>query len=111
MTNMRCLVPVVILVLAASSHAQTPEEEELARQEAFRLGMQDIVADLNAGSTDRFIASIDQNDIVDRIFGLKLIDQKVKMQFRDNLEFQYEPMIRSAFSNSKDTIRATLLGV
>ena len=45
--------------------------------------MQRIVDDLNAGSTDAFVDSIDQADMLDRIFGLRLIDQRIKKQVRE----------------------------
>jgi len=91
--------------------AEPVEDEELARQETFRAGMQEIVAELNRGSFDRFIAAIDRDDFIERIFGLRLIDQKVKRQFLDDLEFRYDSMIKSAFADSKDELKATLLAV
>jgi len=91
--------------------ADDAEKEELARQQAFRTGFQEIVDGLNAGSPDKFIDAIDSRDIVDRIFGLRLIDQRVKKQFRDSLEYRFDNIITSAFSESKDHMKATLLGV
>jgi hypothetical protein len=101
----------LLLGIAGFSNAATPEEEERARQEAFRLGMQEIVAGLNAGSTERFIAAIDRGDMLDRIFGLRLIEQRVKRDFQENLEYSYPGLIGSAFADSKDGITASLLGV
>lgn len=83
---------------------------ELERQAAFRAEFSEIVDDLNVGSFDKFIAATDKQDIVERIFGLRLIDQKVKKQFRDSLEYNYDGMIKSAFSESKETVKARLLG-
>lgn len=99
------------LLHAAAVAAQTPEELELARQAAFRDGMQAIVTRLNEGSTDRFIAATRKEEMVDRIFGLRLIDQKVKRQFEDDLEYRYESLIDSAFPSGDGAIKATLLGV
>jgi tetratricopeptide (TPR) repeat protein len=96
---------------AGLAGAETPEELELRRQAAFRDGMQEIVARLNEGSSDRFIAATRQDEMVDRIFGLRLIDQKVKRQFEDDLEYRYEGLINSAFPSGDEAIRATLLGV
>ena len=87
------------------------EQAELARQEAFRAGMQDIVDGLNGGSPDRFIAAIDQEDFVARIFGLRLIDQKVKKSFRESMEYSFDSMVAMTFADSKDEMKATLLGV
>ena len=58
------------------------EREELERQEIFRAGFQEIVADLNNNSLERFAHAIDRDDMLERIFGLRLIDQKVKQNFR-----------------------------
>ena len=52
---------------------------ELERQEVFRAGFQDIVTDLNGNSLERFANAIDRDDMLDRIFGLRLIDQRVKL--------------------------------
>lgn len=105
------LLFLLLLGITGLASAATPEEEERARQEAFRLGMQEIVAGLNAGSTERFIAAIDRDDMLERIFGLRLIEQRVKRDFEENLEFSYPGLIGSAFADSKDGIRASLLGV
>lgn len=91
--------------------AATPEELELGRQAAFRDGMQAIVARLNEGSSDRFIAATRRDEMVGRIFGLRLIDQKVKRQFEDDLEYRYESLIQSAFPSGDDAVTSTLLGV
>jgi hypothetical protein len=102
----------LLLVGTASiSQAATPEEEEQARQAAFRLGMQEIVAGLNAGSPERFIAAIDRDDMLDRIFGLRLIEQRVKRDFQEDLEYRYPGLIGSAFADSADGMKASLLGV
>ena len=87
------------------------EKAELARQEAFRAGMTEIVADLNSGSFDRLTAAIDRRDMVERIFGLRLIDQKIKRSFNDSLEYSYDAMIESGFEVPKEGLKATLLGV
>jgi tetratricopeptide (TPR) repeat protein len=105
------LILLGLCVFGADIQAATPEEEELARQAAFRNGMQEIVAALNTGSTERFIAVTDREAIVERIFGLRLIDQKVKRQFEEDLEFRYDGMISSAIPATEDGIKATLLGV
>lgn len=100
----------VAMTVSSSSIADEAEDQELARQQAFEAGMQDIVAGLNGGSADRFVAAIDQNDFIERIFGLRLIDQRVKKSFRESMEFQFDAMISATFADSKDSIKATLLG-
>lgn len=94
-----------------ADEAQDAEKAELARKEAFRSSIEEIVNDLNNGSFDSFIKAIDQNDMVDRIFGLRLIDQKIKKQFNEKLEYSYEGMIKSGFAIPEDGLKATLLGV
>lgn len=87
------------------------EKQELARQEAFRSSFGAIVENLNYGYFDSFIAAIDQRDMVDRIYGLRLIDQKIKKQFNENLEYSYNDMIMSAFQIPEEGLKATLLGI
>ncbi|MDH3614735.1 MAG: hypothetical protein OEU90_12750 [Gammaproteobacteria bacterium] len=108
-----CLV-MVATSLSSPSHAdevEDAEKAELAKQEAFRSGFEAIVDDLNYGSFDSFIAAIDQRHMVDRIFGLRLIDQKIKKRFNERLEYSYEGMITSAFVVPEEGMKATLLGV
>ena len=111
MISLRPILLTAFIALAMPAHADEAEQAELARQEAFRAGMQDIVDGLNGGSPDRFIAAIDQDDFVERIFGLRLIDQKVKKSFRDSMKNSFDAMVAATFADSKDTMKATLLGV
>jgi len=101
-------------VIASSVYADEMEDREkaeLAKQEAFRAGLEAIVDDLNYGSFDRLIVSIDRNDLIDRIYGLRLIDQQVKKQFNESLEYSYEDLITSEFAVPDEGLKATLLGV
>mgnify|MGYP001811987499 CR=1 FL=1 len=102
------LVVATCPVLAA---AQSPEELEAARQQSFRTGMEALVADLNENSYRSFIRSIDQADMLERIYGLRLIDQQVKKSFGERLEYTWEDLIRSGFPQTEDGLAATLLGV
>ncbi|MDX1500025.1 MAG: hypothetical protein R3176_09015 [Woeseiaceae bacterium] len=97
--------------VAGQASAATPEEEELARQAAFRDGMQEIVTALDAGDTDRFVAATREDELLERIFGLRLIDQKVKRSFSDDLEFRYASLVESGLPVSEEGTDATLLGV
>lgn len=87
------------------------EKEELEKQQAFRSGFEDIVNDLNQGSFDKLIGAIDQSDMLDRIFGLRLIDQKIKRQFNENLETSWDGIIKSGFAVPEDGMRVRLLGI
>jgi hypothetical protein len=112
---MRILLKSILVFLAFAGCASAARGDdaaaaEMERQAAFRAEFAGIVDDLNVGSFDKFIAAIDEEDLVGRIFGLRLIDQKVKKQFRDNLEYSFDGMIKSAFGDSKDTVKAKLLG-
>lgn len=86
------------------------EREELERQEIFRAGFQEIVADLNNNSLERFAHAIDRDDMLERIFGLRLIDQKVKQSFRERFDDNLVDILSSAFADSRGNIRAAWLG-
>ena len=66
--------------------ALTEAEIPKAMAESFRAGFQDIVDDLNSDSFERFTNAIDQPAMLDRIFALRLINQRIKKQFRENFE-------------------------
>ena len=112
---MRKILIVAALALAAApggfALADEAEQQELARQQAFQAGMQEIVDSLNTGSTDRFVAAINEREFMERIFGLRLIDQKVKKSFRESMEQNFRNMVSMTFADSKDNLKATLLGV
>jgi hypothetical protein len=101
----------MIALLPAIAAGQSPEELEAGRQATFRERMDAIVADLDRGDYDSVIAAIDQEDMLERIFGLRLIDQQVKKSFAERLEYTWDDMIRSGFSSVEDAVGATLLGV
>jgi len=125
MHKLSALGVLCVLFVAVPLYADDAEEaakEEARRQEAFREGVDSLVSDLNYKYYDAFIRSIDQQDMVDRIYGLRLIDQRVKKQFADNLENSWEPMVQSgagiaragivpAWGAPDDGVRYTLLGV
>ena len=91
--------------------AENEEQLEQARQAAFQNGFATIVESLNLGTFDLFVGSIDKSDFVDRIFGLRLIDQNIKKGFGEDMVVQFEGMIKNGFRDSADGIKATLLGV
>jgi hypothetical protein len=97
----------------ASAQDDTLEAErqaELERQEIFRSGFQDIVDDLNRNSFERFAHAIDQEDMLERVFGLRLIDPKVKKNFREGFDEKLEGFVKSAFASTEGNIRAAWLG-
>ncbi len=105
----------LLLVLATgwsmSVWAEDAEKEEATRQAAFQSGMQKIVDDLNAGSTDVFINAIDQADLLDRIYGLRLIDQRVKKQIREGLPQSLLRYVTASLPVTDESVKVTLLGV
>ena len=113
MIRMRHLL--FLLVLASSwsgpGWANDAEKEEAAKQQAFQTGVQKIVDDFNAGSTDVFVGSIDLADLLDRVFGLRLIDQRVKKETRKGLPQSFLRYITSSLPGKDESVKATLLVV
>ena len=102
---------VIIALAPAIGEAQSPEELEAERQASFRGQMESIVGDLNRGNFDSLIAAIDQQDMLERIYGLRLIDQQVKKSFAERLEYTWDDVIVSGFSSVEEAFDARLLGV
>ena len=102
---------VLLVVPALADDADDREELELARQQAFRSGFTTIVESLNLGTFDLLISSINREEFIDRIFGLRLISQTIQRDFRENMQTQFADMIKSGFAVSEDGVKATLLGV
>ena len=96
---------------SATAWANDAEKEEAARQQAFQSGVQRIVDDFNAGSTDVFVESIDRPDLLDRVFGLRLIDQRIKKEIREGLPQSFLRFITSSLPGAGESAKATLLGV
>jgi tetratricopeptide (TPR) repeat protein len=98
-------------VPALADDADDREELELARQQAFRSGFTTIVESLNLGTFDLLVSSINREQFIDRIFGLRLISQTVQRDFRENMQTQFADLIKSGFAVSEDGVKATLLGI
>jgi len=112
---LRALLLFFSLAFATATNAQDDTREaerqaELERQQIFRAGFQDIVDDLNKRSLERFAHAIDQDDMLERIFGLRLIDPKVKKTFREGFDEQLESILKAAFASTEGNIRAAWLG-
>lgn len=102
---------VAVLFLPTAAFGQSAEGLEADRQAAFRNGMEAIVADLNRLNYNSLLNAIDQDDMLERIYGLRLIDQQVKKSFGDRLEVTWADMIRSGFPETEDGLKARLIGV
>jgi hypothetical protein len=96
--------------LAQEDAREAERRAELERQEIYRAGFQDIVTDLNNNSLERFANAIDRQDMLERIFGLRLIDQKVKKNFRESFDDNLLNILRSAFADTNGNVRAAWLG-
>lgn len=112
---LRTLLPILMLAFANTAGAQDDAREaerqaELERQQVFRAGFEEIVTDLNKNSFERFALAIDQEDMLDRIFELRLIDQKVKKEFREGFDTQLDGILKAAFAGTGGNIRAAWLG-
>ena len=106
------IVLIVLLVAPAlADDADDREELELARQQAFRSGFTTIVESLNLGTFDLLVSSINREEFIDRIFGLRLISQTIQRDFRENMQTQFADLVKSGFAVSEDGVKATLLGI
>ena len=102
-----CCLPAAF---AQEDAREARQEAELDREEIFRAGFQEIVTDLNNNSLERFANAIDRDDMLERIFGLRLIDQKVKQGFRERFDDNLLNILKSAFAGTEGNIRAAWLG-
>ncbi len=112
------LAPIVVLLMlwapSSAQEADPREQQELERQQAFRDGVTAIVDDLNRGSFDRLVSAIDADEMLESIFRLRLIDQRMKRDFLEQMEQegQFEQFIRSQYqAEAEEGIRARLLVV
>ncbi len=101
----------LLVVPTLADDADDREELELARQQAFRSGFTTIVESLNLGTFDLLVSSINREEFIDRIFGLRLISQTIQRDFRENMQTQFADLVKSGFAVSEDGVKATLLGI
>jgi len=104
-----------LCVVAHADEVEDPAEIEARKQEAFQAGAASIVDDLNYEFFDSFVGAINQQDMLDRIYGLRLIDQRIKRQFEENLEGSWAGLIMGGVVSGRgvpeEGLRFTLLGV
>lgn len=118
-TNIQSLIiSLFFTMLCAAAFADEAEDAaqaEARKQEAFRAGVVSIVNDLNYGVFDSFVGAINQADMLDRIYGLRLIDQRIKKQFEGSLEGSWPGLMKGGIVPSRgapeEGLRFTLLGV
>jgi len=104
------LLAFATLASAQDDARDAERQAELERQQTFRAGFQDIIDDLNKNSFERFAHAVEQDDMLERIFGLRLIDPKVKKSFREGFDSRLEGFLKSAFASTEGNIRAAWLG-
>ena len=97
-------------VVAQEDSLEKERQAEEERKQKFRSGFQEIIEDLNKGSLERFQLAIDQEDMLERIYGLRLIDQKVKKQFSEDFETSLDGIVKGVFAPMQGNIRAAWLG-
>ena len=115
MNFVRRISLLIMLVLYASvglaqDDAATEAAAEAAAHEAFKQRFASIVESMNLGSIELFASAIDKEDFLDRIYGLRLIDQKVKKQFQESFVANLPNIVRSEIAGPEGQVRATLLG-
>jgi hypothetical protein len=112
----------VLLAAAPVLADEDPAQVEARKQEAIRAGFTSLVDDLNRQNYASFVSSIDRQDMLDRIYGLRLVDQRIKRQFEENLDSSFGPMVESgagiaragivpAFRAPEGGARYTILGI
>ncbi len=112
----RLVVILAVLVLPAFAAAQGVDREaamarEAEQREAMLNGMQAVVDAINDGSFAVFTGSINPEDMLERIFGLRLIDQRVKKQYRESFEDSLGQTIEQSITQRQQTpVRAHLQG-
>jgi hypothetical protein len=114
MDKKKTVLLALLVMIAAPIWAddiEDAEKLELQRQQLFQTGFPLIVESLNLGTFELFASSINKSDFLNRIYGLRLIDQSVKKGFNESMVSQFDSLVRSAFGNSQEPIKATLLGV
>ena len=90
------------------------EREEARRQQAFTDGMAAIVEDLNDGSFVSLVRAMDEEKVLERIFGLRLIDPRIKRDFRERVQSDdgFGRFVQSLYADeAQDGLRARLLTV
>lgn len=96
----------------AETELEKQQAEEAKRAKIFETSFKAIVDDLNAGEFKLLVRAINKGDMLDRIFGLRLIDSRLKRDFREDMTDgkRFASYIESYYqTEAKDGIRAKLL--
>ena len=115
MPKLVSLVLTAVLLATAATAETDPEREaaiarESAQREAMLSGMQSVVDGINSGSFELLAAAIDPDDMLERIFGLRLIDQRLKKQYRENFAERLESTVEQTVGQRQNqSVKARLL--
>jgi len=109
-TSYSRLIILLSLLFAVAAVAQDQRGDETQVRERFRAGFQAIVDDLNSGSVTRLAAAIDQPEFHRRVLDLRLIDPRIKKNYREKASQDFKKLIASYYPMAGKDIKATLLG-
>ncbi|MGI9270891.1 MAG: hypothetical protein ACR2QT_03895 [Woeseiaceae bacterium] len=113
---MRTKIIHFVLLFAFAIPAWADDAEDAARleqeqQDAFLSGFTTIIESLNRNRLELFTSAVDRDNFFDLVFGLRLIDQRVKRDFIERVQQGFDNVLRAGFRDSKEGIKATLLGI
>ena len=101
--------PVVANAQGVDRDAAMARENE--QREAMQSGMLAVIDAVNMGSFAVLAGSINPDDMLERIFGLRLIDQRVKKQYREDFAESLEQTVEQSITQrQKSPVKAHLLG-
>ncbi len=107
------LAPTVISppVLAQTAEYDEEQLKEIERRDAIRNGMQQIVDYLNDGAYGSITGAIHRERTLEEIFGLRLIDRRIRNRFEENFDEDIPNIIKQTFESYGENFKATLLDV
>ena len=108
------MVSAMLASVPAFAQTEQFDAEQLAeieRREAFQTQFTGIVNELNSGSFRALTNAIDQESMLDAIFGLRLIDRRVRDQFEDRFMDDIPDIVEQGFKAAGEGWQAHLLEV
>lgn len=108
------MVAAILASVPAFAQTEQFDAEQLAeieRREAFQTQFTGIVNELNSGSFRALTNAIDQESMLDAIFGLRLIDRRVRDQFEDRFMDDIPGIVEQGFKAAGEGWQAHLLEV
>ncbi|MEM9688299.1 MAG: hypothetical protein AAF917_02365 [Pseudomonadota bacterium] len=100
------IVVLALLIVGAPSLAQDYDADQLAeieRRKQFQASFEAILENLNQQSFVGFTRSIEADDFLERILGLRLIDRRIQQSVSRDFETSVLPaLVKDAFADFKD---------